>query len=130
MALALAVGAASVSQAADFDFGTHMKDAFKVFDAKRDNAENPYLQELSLKLRGQYQWGYLDPAGGDDRVKGNRNDNNEWRRFRLGAQAKAPCDFCRYKGICRRSENAPFVEHEYFRDKVFFDKVKGSDENG
>ena len=42
----------------------------------------------------------------------------------------SPCDFCRYKGICRRSENAPFVEHESFRDKVFFDKVKGSDENG
>ena len=75
-----------------------MKDAFKVFDAKRDNAENPYLQELSLKLRGQYQWGYLDPAGGDDRVKGNRNDNNEWRRFRLGAQAKVLNQFT-LKGI-------------------------------
>ena len=98
MALALAVGAASVSQAADFDFGTRMKDAFKVFDAKRDNAENPYLQELSLKLRGQYQWGYLDPAGGDDRVKGNRNDNNEWRRFRLGAQAKVLNQFT-LKGV-------------------------------
>ena len=98
MALALAVGAASVSQAADFDFGTHMKDAFKVFDAKRDNAENSYLQELSLKLRGQYQWGYLDPAGGDDRVKGNRNDNNEWRRFRLGAQAKVLNQFT-LKGV-------------------------------
>ncbi len=88
MALALTIGAASVVQAANFDLGTHMKDAFKVFDAKRDNAENPYLQELTLKMRGQYQWGYLDPAGGSDRVKGNRNDNNEWRRFRLGAQAK------------------------------------------
>ncbi len=65
-----------------------MKDAFKVFDAQRDNAENPYLQELTLKMRGQYQWGYVDPAGGDERVKGNRKDNNEWRRFRLGAQAK------------------------------------------
>lgn len=75
-----------------------MKDAFKVFDAKRDNAENPYLQELSLKLRGQYQWGYLDPAGGDDRVKGNRNDNNEWRRFRLGAQAKVLNQFT-LKGV-------------------------------
>ena len=75
-----------------------MKDAFKVFDAKRDNAENPYLQELSLKLRGQYQWGYLAPAGGDDRVKGNRNDNNEWRRFRLGAQAKVLNQFT-LKGV-------------------------------
>lgn len=88
VALALTMGAASVTQAADFDFGTHMKDAFKVFDAKREQAENPYLQELTLKMRGQYQWGYLEPAGGSERVKGNRNDNNEWRRFRLGAQAK------------------------------------------
>lgn len=98
LALALTVGAASVTQAADFDLGAHMKDAFKVFDAKRDNAENPYLQELSIKMRGQYQWGYLDPAGGDDRVKGNRNDNNEWRRFRLGIQAKVLNQFT-LKGI-------------------------------
>lgn len=88
MALALAVSAAPLSQAADFNLANHAKDAFKLFDAKRDNAENPYLQELSLKLRGQYQWGYVDPAGGDSRVKGDRKDNNEWRRFRLGAQAK------------------------------------------
>ncbi len=88
MALALAIGAAPFTQASDFSLDSHMKDAFKIFDAKRDNAENPYLQELTLKMRGQYQWGYLDPSGGDERVKGNRNDNNEWRRFRLGAQAK------------------------------------------
>ena len=44
--------------------------------------------------------------------------------------SSSPCDFCRYKGICRRGENAPFVEHESFRDNVFFDKVKGSDDNG
>lgn len=88
MALALVMGAAPLSQAADFNLAAHAKDAFKLFDAKRDNAENPYLQELSLKLRGQYQWGYVDPAGGDSRVKGDRKDNNEWRRFRLGAQAK------------------------------------------
>ena len=88
IALALAMGAATVTQAADFELGAHMKDAFKLFDAKRDKAENPYIQEFTLKMRGQYQWGYLDPAGGDNRVKGNRNDNNEWRRFRLGAQAK------------------------------------------
>ena len=42
----------------------------------------------------------------------------------------SPCDFCRYKGICRRSENAPFVEHESFRDKEFFEKVKGGEDNG
>ena len=88
MALALVMGATPLSQAADFNLANHAKDAFKLFDAKRDNAENPYLQELSLKLRGQYQWGYVDPAGGDSRVKGDRKDNNEWRRFRLGAQAK------------------------------------------
>ena len=98
MALALAIGAAPLSQASDFSLASHMKDAFKIFDAKRDNAENPYLQELSLKMRGQYQWGYLDPAGGDDRVKGDRNDNNEWRRFRLGAQAKVLNNFT-IKGV-------------------------------
>lgn len=88
VALVLAIGAAPITQASEFDLAAHMKDAFKVFDAKRDNAGNPYLQELTLKMRGQYQWAYLDPAGGDDRVKGDRHDNNEWRRFRLGAQAK------------------------------------------
>ena len=98
MAMALAIGAAPLSQAADFSLASHMKDAFKVFDEKRDNAENPYLQELSLKLRGQYQWGYLDPSGGNERVKGDRRDNNEWRRFRLGAQAKVLKQFT-VKGI-------------------------------
>ena len=44
--------------------------------------------------------------------------------------SSTPCDFCRYKGICRRSENAPFVEHESFRDKEFFEKVKGGDDLG
>ena len=47
MALALAIGAAPLSQASDFSLASHMKDAFKVFDAKRDYAENPYLQELT-----------------------------------------------------------------------------------
>lgn len=88
MAMALVMGAAPLSLAAEFDFASHAKDAFKLFDARRDKAENPYIQELSLKMRGQYQWGYVDPAGGDSRVKGDRKDNNEWRRFRLGAQAK------------------------------------------
>ena len=44
--------------------------------------------------------------------------------------SETPCDFCRYKGICRRSENAPFVEHETFKDSVFYEKVKGGDELG
>lgn len=39
-----------------------------------------------------------------------------------------PCDFCRYKAICRRSEAAPFVEHESFKDNEFFKRVKGGDE--
>ena len=98
IAMALAIGAAPLSQASSFNLATHTKDAFKLFDAKRDHAENPWLQEFSMKLRGQYQWGYLDPAGGSDRVKGNRNDNNEWRRFRLGAQAKVLENFT-LKGI-------------------------------
>lgn len=88
VAMALAIGAAPLSQASNFNLASHMKDSFKFFDAKRDQTENPYLQEFTLKLRGQYQWSYLDPAGGSKRIKGNRNDNNEWRRFRLGAQAK------------------------------------------
>lgn len=92
ISLALAAGATSLSHAtaensqATFNLGAWAKDSFKLFDAKRDHAENPYIQEFTLKLRGQYQWGYLDPAGGNDRVKGNRHDNNEWRRFRLGPQ--------------------------------------------
>ena len=44
--------------------------------------------------------------------------------------AETPCDFCSYKEICRRDKNAPFVEHESFSDKAFFEKVKGSDDNG
>ncbi|MBR5872800.1 MAG: PD-(D/E)XK nuclease family protein, partial [Oscillospiraceae bacterium] len=41
-----------------------------------------------------------------------------------------PCDFCKFREVCRRSENAPFVEHETFKDSEFFSKVEGSDENG
>ncbi len=44
--------------------------------------------------------------------------------------SSTPCDFCRYKAICRRSENAPFVEHESFKNDVFFEKVKGGEKNG
>ncbi len=39
--------------------------------------------------------------------------------------AETPCGFCPYKGICRRSENAPFDEHESFKNDEFFNKVKG-----
>lgn len=40
-----------------------------------------------------------------------------------------PCDYCKYKSVCRRSENAPFVEHETFRNDAFFKKVKGGENN-
>ena len=98
MMLALSIGASSLVNAAekksaDFSFCNWAKDSFTLFNAERDHAENPYIQEFSLKLRGQYQGAWLDPSGGTDRLKGASNgrgkrDNNEWRRFRLGAQAK------------------------------------------
>ncbi len=92
--LALTVGAAGLSHAdnaqSDFSFCSWAKDSFTLFNAKRDGAENPYIQEFSVKLRGQFQGAWMDPAGGSDRLKGGSSgaDNNEWRRFRLGAQAK------------------------------------------
>ncbi len=69
------------------------KNALKLFNAKRDGAENPWIQEFNLKFRAQYQLGILDPAGGSDRIKEDaagkdRAHNDEWRRFRLGAEAK------------------------------------------
>lgn len=96
MLVALAMGAGSLAQAqqqADFNFCDWAKDSFTLFNAERDGAENPYIQEFSLKFRGQYQGALVDPAGGTDRLKGgadgrDKRDNNEWRRFRLGAQAK------------------------------------------
>lgn len=92
--MALAMSAASLSQGAEsFDFNTWLPGRFKLFDAKRDNAENPWIQSVDLRFRPQYQWGYMDPAGGADRVKGGadghgRRGNDEWRRFRIGGQAK------------------------------------------
>ena len=95
MLVALAMGAGSLAQAqqqADFNFCDWAKDSFTLFNAERDGAENPYIQEFALKFRGQYQGALVDPAGGTDRLKGgadgrDKRDNNEWRRFRLGAQA-------------------------------------------
>ena len=108
--MALMVGAASLSQAAQqdgaaaqqstaqqsaekFNFCRWAGDALTLFDAERDNAENPFIQEFKLKFRGQWQVSALDPAGGTDRLKGasygrDRAWNNEWRRFRIGAEAK------------------------------------------
>ncbi len=76
-----------------FTFCEGLPRLFKPFDAARDNADNPWVQEVSIKLRAQYQWGSIDPNGGGDRVKGGadghgRRYNDEWRRVRLGAQAK------------------------------------------
>ena len=108
MMLALSVGAASLANAADnkssdFSLSNRLKESFTLFDAKRDNAENTYIQEFSLKLRGQYQGAWMDPAGGTERLKGaddghDKRDNNEWRRFRLGAQAKVLNNFT-LKGV-------------------------------
>ena len=49
IAMALAIGAAPLSQASSFNLATHTKDAFKLFDAKRDHAENPWLQEFFIR---------------------------------------------------------------------------------
>lgn len=92
--MALAMSAVSLSQGAEsFDFNTWLPGRFKLFDAERDNAKNPWVQSFDLRFRPQYQWGCLDPAGSADRVKGGakgdgRRGNDEWRRFRIGAQAE------------------------------------------
>lgn len=106
MMVALSMGAGSLAQAQDnsqFNFGTWAKDSFTLFDAERDGAQNPYVQEFSLKFRGQFQGALVDPAGGTDRLKGaadgrDKHDNNEWRRFRIGAQAKV-FDHFTIKGV-------------------------------
>lgn len=96
------MGAAAVCQAADaqapqnqsaFSFNEWLPGCFMLFDAEREHAENPWVQEVSFRFRPQYQWGYMDPAGGADRVKGcsdgnGRRGNDEWRRFRIGGKAK------------------------------------------
>lgn len=78
---------------ADFNFCDWAKDSFTLFNAERDGAENPYIQEFSLKFRGQYQGALVDPAGGTDRLKGgadgrDKRDNNEWRRFAPSLRAQ------------------------------------------
>lgn len=106
MMAALASGAGFIAQAQDhnqFNFGDWAKNSFTLFNAERDGAPNPYVQELSLKFRGQFQGAYVDPAGGTDRVKGaadgrDKRDNNEWRRFRIGAQARV-FDHFTLKGV-------------------------------
>ena len=75
----------------DFNLCKQIGDRFKIFNAKRDGAENPYIQEFNVTLRAQYQLNYLDPTG--DHTKSSKNGesqrwNDEMRRFRLGANAK------------------------------------------
>ncbi len=93
---ALALGATSLSMGEEakpaFDFNKWLPERFAWFDAERDNAENPYIQELDIAFRAQYQWNWLDPSGGDDRLVGGadgrpENFNSEFRRLRLGAKA-------------------------------------------
>lgn len=102
--LALTLGATSLCRAADatesqaaqqkpaFDLCQSITDRLDIFNAERDGAENPWIQDFRVKFRAQYQYGYVDPAGGADREKGGRehgrNTNSEWRRFRIAAQAK------------------------------------------
>lgn len=98
-ALSVCLGAESTPQQSApatkeaFSFNEWLPGRFKLFDAKRDHAENPWVQSVDFRFRPQYQWSYMDPAGGADRVKGGsagkgRRGNDEWRRFRLGGKAK------------------------------------------
>lgn len=75
-----------------FNFNQWLPERFKWFDAKKDNAENPYIQKFDVSLRAQYQMGIVAPSGGSERIEGTEGReqkwNDEWRRFRLGAKAK------------------------------------------
>ncbi len=98
---AAATPAAPGAKAPAFNFCEWAPNALKIFNARRDNAENPWIQEVSAKLRAQYQMGFVDPAGGTDRVKGARDGhgrryNDEWRRVRFGLQAKVLNHFTLY----------------------------------
>ena len=89
----LASACAVSASEGELNWGDVLARSFKIFDVERDRVDNPYVQEISLRMRTQYQWGYVDPAGGAGRVKGasagaGRRGNDEWRRFRIGVQAK------------------------------------------
>jgi len=75
-----------------FEFCQWLPERFNCFDAKRDKAENPYIQKFALTFRAQHQTSLIAPAGGEDRLLGaegrGQKWNDEWRRFRLGAKAK------------------------------------------
>lgn len=54
---------------------------------KADKEQNPIIQEFNASLRMQYQLGWVDPTGGNVSTKGGAHQD-EWRRFRLGLNAK------------------------------------------
>ncbi len=96
-----APAAPAAAQAPAFSLCSWLPNTLKIFDAKRENAENPWIQSVNVKLRAQYQASAIDPAGGADRVKGGaegngRRTNSEWRRVRLGVQAKVLNHFTLY----------------------------------
>lgn len=55
------------------------------------NEENPYIQEFNPMFRAQYQGALLSTS--QDSYPGSHNSTSEWRRFRLGANAKVFKDF-------------------------------------
>ncbi len=96
--LALAFAATSICAAGEpapaaeqFSFCKWLPSKFAWFDAKRDKAENPYIQKFDVAFRAQYQWAVLDPNG--DHRDGFRSSNNEFRRLRLGAKAQVFNDY-------------------------------------
>lgn len=92
--LALTMGTTALATAAEsYNFIKAMPKQLTLFDAKRDSAENPWIQEFRVTMRAQYQAGCVAPAGGNDRLQGAADGkaqryNDEWRRLRLGARAK------------------------------------------
>ncbi len=52
------------------------------------NPDNPYVQELNVSLRAQYQAASVSPNGAQT-YPGSGGHTDEWRRLRLGWNAKA-----------------------------------------
>lgn len=82
----------------DFSMANWLGDKFKLFNAERDHAENAYIQEFNFTLRMQYQMEWIDPKGNANRLTGSNKHNSErmlqeWRRFRMGWNAKLFNDF-------------------------------------
>lgn len=98
--LALTLGASGFIQAETsynetkpaYDFPQAVSERLDLFNTSRYGVENRWIQDFRIKLRAQYQYGYIAPAGGESREKGGpehgRNTNSEWRRFRIAAQAQ------------------------------------------